>query len=245
MDNSTEQGQLDKIASQYDPEDDWEEIKIILMAADLICENAPDPSLALELGTSTGLMSESLAKHFNKILAVDGSAKNIETSRQRLLSVGLKNVEFEVSLFEEYVPPRKFPNIILAHVLEHVEDPVAILRKFGEYLEPGGVMHLAVPNAASLNRRIGFMLGMMSQLDQLGPKDHLVGHRRLYTYEMLHDHVRQAGLQPGVCQGVFLKPLSKAQMAHWKDELIEAFFMIGRDLPAYAMDIYLAVHPKG
>ena len=237
-----ERERLEEVARQYDPEADWEEIKIILMAADLIRENAPDPSLALELGISTGLMTGSLAGFFKSIVAVDGSAKNLETTRQRLSAAGLNNVELMESLFEEFQPSRKFPNIIMAHVLEHVEDPVALLRQYGQHLKPGGVMHLAVPNAASLNRRIGFSLGMMKKLDQLGPKDIMVGHRRLYTYNMLHEQVIEAGLRPGVCQGIFLKPLSKAQMSHWKDDLVEAFFQMGRELPAYAMDIYLAVH---
>jgi 2-polyprenyl-3-methyl-5-hydroxy-6-metoxy-1,4-benzoquinol methylase len=240
MNLKNEKDRLETIALQYDPEADWEEIKIILMAADLVCENASDPGSALELGTSTGLMTQALARYFHHIVAVDGSAKNLETTGQRLAAGGLQNVELVEGLFETYQPGRTFPNIIMAHVLEHVEDPVEILRYYKQNLSPGGIIHAAVPNAASLNRRIGFQLGMMKTLNQLGPKDHMVGHRRLYTHDMLYDHIDQAGLEPVVCLGIFLKPLSKAQMAHWKDELVEAFFQIGRELPAYAMDIYMA-----
>ena len=235
---------LEKIAAQYDPEADWEEIKILLKTAELIAYHAKDKSSALELGVSTGFMTEQLNRVFERMVCVDGSKRYIDMTKERLGGSAVKKVDFEVALFEEYEPKQLFPNIIMSHIIEHVEDPIAILAKYRKSLTNDGVIHIAVPNAASLNRRIGFMLGMMEKIDQLSEKDHLVGHRRLYTYEMLLDHVKAADLEPLVCEGIFLKPLSKGQMAHWKDELVDAFFEIGRELPAYSMDIYLMARPR-
>lgn len=243
MSYQKESERLEKIATQYDPEADWEEIKILLKTAELIGSHAKDRSFALELGVSTGFMTEQLYKVFGRMVCVDGSKNYIDITKQRLKG-NASTIDFEVALFEEYEPKQLFPNIIMSHIIEHVEDPVAILTKYKKFLTNDGVIHIAVPNAASLNRRIGFMLGLMEKIDQLSQKDHLVGHRRLYTHEMLLDHVKAAGLEPLVCEGIFLKPLSKGQMAHWKDELIDAFFEIGRELPAYSMDIYLMARPR-
>lgn len=239
MSYEKESERLEKIAAHYDPEADWEEIKILLKTAELIGRHASDKSLALELGVSTGFMTEQLCAYFENMVCVDGSKSYIDMTKERLKAAELKCLNFEVALFEQYEPKQLFPNIIMSHIIEHVEDPVAILTKYKKFLTKDGVMHIAVPNAASLNRRIGFMLGMMDKIDQLSVKDHLIGHRRLYTYEMLLEQVAAAGLNVLVCEGIFLKPLSKGQMAHWKDELIDAFFEIGRELPAYSMDIYL------
>ncbi|MGO8762365.1 MAG: class I SAM-dependent methyltransferase [Desulfobaccales bacterium] len=239
-----ESERLEKIATQYDPEADWEEIKILLKTAELIGRHAKDSSFALELGVSTGFMTEQLCKLFERMVCVDGSKRYIDMTKERLTANALKRIDFEVALFEEYEPKQLFPNIIMSHIIEHVEDPIAILSKYKQFLTKDGVIHIAVPNAASLNRRIGFMLCLMEKIDQLSEKDHLIGHRRLYTYEMLLDHIKASGLEVVVCEGIFLKPLSKGQMAHWKDELIDAFFEIGRELPAYSMDIYVLARPR-
>jgi 2-polyprenyl-3-methyl-5-hydroxy-6-metoxy-1,4-benzoquinol methylase len=234
-----ESERLEKIAAHYDPEADWEEIKILLKTAELISLHARDKSLALELGVSTGFMTEKLCKVFERMVCVDGSKRYIDMVKERLKAGALKSPDYEVALFEEYEPKQLYPNIIMSHIIEHVEDPVGILTKYKKFLTNDGVIHIAVPNAASLNRRLGLMLGMMEKIDQLAEKDHLIGHRRLYTYDKLLDEVTAAGLKVLVCEGIFLKPLSKGQMAHWKEELIDAFFEIGRELPAYSTAIYL------
>lgn len=42
-----------------------------------------------------------------------------------------------------------FDVVVMNHVLEHVCDPVAFLKSVRSHMKPNGVLHLAVPNAAS------------------------------------------------------------------------------------------------
>jgi SAM-dependent methyltransferase len=44
--------------------------------------------------------------------------------------------------------------VVLWHVLEHIEDPLAALRHVREWLTPGGAVLVAVPNASSLQARV-------------------------------------------------------------------------------------------
>jgi SAM-dependent methyltransferase len=44
--------------------------------------------------------------------------------------------------------------IVLWHALEHLRDPAGALREAAERLEPGGLLLVAVPNAASLQARL-------------------------------------------------------------------------------------------
>jgi SAM-dependent methyltransferase len=46
-----------------------------------------------------------------------------------------------------------FDVITLGHVIEHVYDPVAVLRRCGRLLKPGGTLVVVTPNARSLGAR--------------------------------------------------------------------------------------------
>jgi SAM-dependent methyltransferase len=44
--------------------------------------------------------------------------------------------------------------VVLWHVLEHMDDPLATLERLGSWLRPGGTLLVGVPNAASAQARI-------------------------------------------------------------------------------------------
>jgi len=47
------------------------------------------------------------------------------------------------------------------HVLEHVDDPVAVLRLVKSWLKPGGRVLAAVPNARSIHRQAAVIMGLL------------------------------------------------------------------------------------
>ncbi|MFE8072021.1 methyltransferase domain-containing protein [Marinobacteraceae bacterium S3BR75-40.1] len=59
----------------------------------------------------------------------------------------LWNIDTEVTDFESYTPSpgEQYDLIILTHVLEHLYDPVAILRKCDQLLKPKGFLFVEVP----------------------------------------------------------------------------------------------------
>jgi 2-polyprenyl-3-methyl-5-hydroxy-6-metoxy-1,4-benzoquinol methylase len=60
------------------------------------------------------------------------------------------------TLEEQRFPAARFDAVTLSHVIEHVHDPLALLRECGRVLKPGGRVVVVTPNAASLtHRRLG------------------------------------------------------------------------------------------
>ena len=81
------------------------------------------PGSVLELGPAEGIMTDILYPHFeDDYTVVDGADFFVEDLVKRY-----PKIKGYTALFEEFKPGRKYDNIVLGHVLEHVADPVEIL----------------------------------------------------------------------------------------------------------------------
>jgi 2-polyprenyl-3-methyl-5-hydroxy-6-metoxy-1,4-benzoquinol methylase len=239
VDKEKYKDQLNAIAERYDSESDFDH-HAITFGASVILERAKGPN-GLELGCSSGVMTRILANHFEKLVVVDGSEYYIKNLREVFPR---KNIEYYVSLFEEFEPTEKFNSIIMAHILEHVVDPIGLLKRSRNWLEKDGTIHIIVPNATSLHRRVGKIMGFLNNLNDFSEKDKQLGHMRVYDKKTLVTHIEGAGLHVELLEGFFLKPLSNEQMKDWDRKLIEAFFVVGRELPEYCSAIYAWCRPK-
>src|SRR6185437_7498847 len=110
----------------------------------------------LEMGPAEGVMTELLAKSGRQVTVVEGSRAFCQS-----LAIRLPGVRVVQSLFEDFAPADRFDNIVLGHVLEHVEDPVAILARAAAWLAPGGRILAAVPNSRSLHRQAAVLMNLL------------------------------------------------------------------------------------
>ncbi|HEY1757768.1 MAG TPA: class I SAM-dependent methyltransferase [Bryobacteraceae bacterium] len=189
----------------------------------------------LEMGPAEGVMTPHLDRAFPDLTLVDGAQAFCASLGQRF-----PNATVIQSLFENFATAEPFDTIILGHVLEHVENPVEVLRKARASLAPGGVICCAVPNAHSLHRQAAVVLGILDTEHSLNPTDLHHGHRRVYNPETLHDDFLAAGLSVRVFGGYWIKPLSNRQMEDtWTPEMIRAFMQLGERYPHIAAEIYV------
>jgi 2-polyprenyl-3-methyl-5-hydroxy-6-metoxy-1,4-benzoquinol methylase len=189
----------------------------------------------LEMGPAEGAMTELLISTGKAITTVDGSALYCDSLRQRFPQVRVVH-----ALFEEFEPVEHFDNIILGHVLEHVQDPVGILTRARGWLKPDGCIFGAVPNARSLHRQAAVIMGLLSREDALNELDLHHGHRRVFNPESFRSVFIQAGLHVDVFGGYYLKPISNDQIkSQWTPAMIDAFMQMGERYPDIAGEIYL------
>ncbi|MEK7125707.1 MAG: class I SAM-dependent methyltransferase [Patescibacteria group bacterium] len=190
----------------------------------------------LDVGCADGVMAQALAPHFKHITAIDGSAELIAKARK----LKLKNVDFICTLFEEFKPKEKFDSVILSDILEHVSNPVALLRLARHWLKADGRVVLLCPNANSIHRQIGVLAGLIKDVHDLNFTDKKVGHRRVYDIARLKKDIAKAGLRVKKVGGMFFKPLANDQMDELDDSVVEAFYQIGKSLPPdYLTEIYV------
>jgi 2-polyprenyl-3-methyl-5-hydroxy-6-metoxy-1,4-benzoquinol methylase len=228
---------LDTIAQTYDTTIDFDRY-CIEYERGLIAQSARGKRL-LEIGCGWGDMTEFFAPRFERIVALDGSGECVRRCRERLAD--LPHVDLLHSLIEEFDTGEQFEDIVMVRVLEHLDHPIGILQKLERYLAPQGQLHLVVPNARSLHRRVGQAMGLLPSLHSFSARDIQYGHRRVYDRDLLTRHVEAAGFQVLETQGVLIKPLSNAQMESWDPSVIQALFIVGHEEPDLCNELYVRV----
>ena len=187
----------------------------------------------LELGPAEGVMTEFLSQTKLDLTICEGSKKFAED-----LKIRFPKADVHHSLFEEFAPSKKFDNIILGHVLEHVDDPKILLKKVASWLNPGGRVICAVPNSRSLHRQVAVIMGLLPFEEDLNEADRHHGHRRVYNPETLRREFSAAGYSIDYFGGYWLKPLSNRQIEETHSpEMVEAFMKLGERYPDIAGEI--------
>ena len=189
-----------------------------------------------ELGPAEGQMTRFLLDDFSSLTVVDAAADLLQKipPDPKLIKVH--------SLFEDYIPDSQFDTIVMEHILEHVELPAKLLATAANWFPPGqsGRLIVGVPNAHSIHRLAAVRMGLLQTPAELNARDISLGHRRVYTIDELCRDVEAAGLRVVTTGGVFLKPLSNGQIeSHWTEDMIEAFFELGKDFPEHTAEIYV------
>lgn len=100
-------------------------------------------SKVLEAGCGVGAQTIALAKNSPGALitSVDISKASVNEARKRARAAGIKNVQFkQADIFNLPYQPESFDHIFICFVLEHLPQPVDVLKKLKKYLKPGGTI---------------------------------------------------------------------------------------------------------
>jgi 2-polyprenyl-3-methyl-5-hydroxy-6-metoxy-1,4-benzoquinol methylase len=193
-------------------------------------------SSLLELGLGHGITASIFESYFKRHVVIDASPAVIQNFRQRFPD---SKVQIAESYFETFETPERFDVIVFGYILEHVDDPIRILKHFRHCLTPGGRMFVTVPNAEVLNRRLGHLAGLLPDMQQLSEHDLLLGHKRYYTVGSLRKDIVKAGYAIKRMEGVYLKPLTTSQMLslNLDDKIIKALCLAAIDYPELSCSI--------
>ncbi|MCX6874488.1 MAG: class I SAM-dependent methyltransferase [Verrucomicrobia bacterium] len=200
------------------------------------------PGTALELGSFEGRFTSRLLEHFAEITCVEASDEAAAVAR---VNLGAK-VEIIEGLFEEVSLHRKYDNIILTHVLEHISDPVAVLRRINdEWLADSGRFFLVCPNANAPSRQIAVKMGIISHNTAVTPAEAAHGHHRTYTLDTLERDAVAAGLKVVHRSGIFFKALANFQWDRLlqtdiiSKEYLEGCYQLGQQYPDLCASVFL------
>lgn len=196
----------------------------------------------LELGSYKGNFTERFLPYFDDITCVEASDVAIAEAKQKLAD----KVKFVNALFEQATLPRCYDNIVLTHVLEHLDDPVRVLRRINEeWLAEGGRFFLACPNANAPSRQIAVKMGLIAHNTAVTAAEAEHGHRRTYTLDTLERDAVAAGLKVVYRSGIFFKALANFQWDRLlqtdivSKEYLEGCYKLGQLYPDLSASIFL------
>jgi ribosomal protein S18 acetylase RimI-like enzyme len=196
----------------------------------------------LELGSFKGDFTKRLIPYFDDITCVEASDEAIEICKQNLNH----NITYFNSLFENVELPKKYDNIILTHVLEHIDDPVGLLSRIkNEWLSEGGKLFLVCPNANAPSRQIAVKMGLITHNSAITPAEAEHGHRITYTLDTLERDAKAGGLNIIYRSGIFFKALANFQWDQLLNtdiiskEYLDGCYQLGQQYPDLCSSIML------
>ena len=133
-----------------------------------------------------------------------------------------------------------FDALFVGEIIEHVNDPVSVLKEWKRVLKPGGVLILTTPNRDRL-------LSLIEGRERPYSPDHL---RELSYDELKHEVLPRAGFKVLESTGVYLEallnwfggnPRRDFLQAEWNQQkfvpLMKIFNRLGRVFPRYSLDM--------
>jgi SAM-dependent methyltransferase len=196
----------------------------------------------LELGSFRGDFTRLLLPYFDDVTCVEASDDAIQDARGKLGD----RVELVNALLETVSLPRRYDNIVLTHVLEHLDDPVLVLRRINdEWLEESGMLFLVCPNANAPSRQIAVKMGLITHNAAVTPAEAEHGHRRTYSLDTLERDAVAAGLNVAHRSGIFFKALANFQFDRLlttdiiSEDYLDGCYELGQHYPDLCSSIFL------
>jgi 2-polyprenyl-3-methyl-5-hydroxy-6-metoxy-1,4-benzoquinol methylase len=176
------------------------------------------------------------------VTCVEASGEALEEHRARHGD----RVRLVHSRFEDATLPERYANVVLTHVLEHIDDRVGLLRRINdEWLTDDGRLLLVCPNAHAPSRQIAVLMGLISHNAAITPAEAEHGHRTTYSLDTLERDAVAGGLRVVHRSGIFFKALANFQWdqvipAGIVDEAyLDGCYRLGQRYPDLCSSIFL------
>ena len=156
----------------------------------------------LDLGAGGGLLAEVLGDAGFAMFALDPSLASLRAGRDHSSQTG-SDVRF-VGGVGERLPfvDASFDAVVCMEVLEHVDDPSAVVAEAARVLRPGGVFAYSGPNRTLMNR-VALVFVAQDLLNLVPRGTHQWN--RLIRPAAMRRHMRAAGIEPAETFGIGLR----------------------------------------
>ena len=174
----------------------------------------------LDVGCATGYLARALVERGCTVSGVEFDAEAAEEARPHLERLVIGDLE-TMDLAEAFGDDR-FDVVVFGDVLEHLRNPLPVLRQAKALLADRGSVVVSIPNIAHGSVRLALLAGRFDYQD-LGLLD--ATHVRFFTRSSVEDLFREAGMVPidvrRTTAGFFDTPVPVSE-AEFAPEVVDA-----------------------
>lgn len=162
----------------------------------------------LDVGCGGGILSESMAREGAQVLGIDLAAASLNVAQLHALEAGVTNVTYQEIAVEALAQqrPQQYDVVTCMEMLEHVPDPLSIVRACSELVKPGGWVFFSTINRTPK----AFVLAIVTAeyiMNLLTKGTH--EYKKFIKPSELSEWVRAAQLSPSSMMGVQYNPLTQ------------------------------------
>jgi 2-polyprenyl-3-methyl-5-hydroxy-6-metoxy-1,4-benzoquinol methylase len=213
-----------------------------------VLRNVGSGQRILDVGCGTGTLGLEIKKKGNVVWGLDNSEKAINLAKEKLDRVFL----CDVADFDRLpIKGEKFDVIVLADILEHLNEPEKVLKEYKKYLKKDGHVIVSLPNIASWTIRLKQLFGPLKP-SKYGILDET--HKHHYNLEKAKKLVINSGykityvdVNPNILRAV-IPPLRRVLAcfstargdAEWNKSIIDSRFYLLYKLYILPIELILA-----
>jgi 2-polyprenyl-3-methyl-5-hydroxy-6-metoxy-1,4-benzoquinol methylase len=156
----------------------------------------------LDVGCASGYLAKALKDRGCRVSGIEYMAEDAEKARPLLEKLVVDDLT-RIDLVAEF-GEAAFDDIVFGDVLEHLPDPLAVLKASVPLLRPGGSIVISLPNVAHGSLRLALLQGRWNYTPT-GLLD--ATHLRFFTRDNLQVMLSEAGLTVEELRGTMADPL--------------------------------------
>ncbi|MCK9615620.1 MAG: class I SAM-dependent methyltransferase [Candidatus Omnitrophica bacterium] len=144
----------------------------------------------LDVGCGTGAFGKSLKEGgIEEVIGIEKNTEAAEIAKKNIDKVIIADIEsFPLELNKNY-----FDVIILADVLEHLQDPWIILNKIKPLLKDDGFLFISIPNVRYYRVWLSLVVKGEFKYADSGILD--IGHLRFFTFRTIKQYLKNANFK--------------------------------------------------
>lgn len=212
------------------------------------------PKIVVEIGCGLELLYEkwfAAGGYADYWLIVEPAEQFVKIARES----NLPNLHVIQGFFENALQDIKKslsepPDLVICSSLLHeVPSASALLQAILEILGDRSLLHLNVPNAGSMHRRLAVVMGLIPDKTTLTKRNINLLQHRVYDLQTLKAELEVVGLEVTREGGYFIKPFTHAQMEKiipiLDESILDGLYQLGIEIPDMASEIFIEARRRG
>lgn len=148
-----------------------------------------DNTKVLDVGCAEGNLAEVMSLNNCEVFGIEIDQKSAQNAGKFCKNVVVGDVE-SIELSNKY--HNYFDYILFADILEHLKDPLIVLKRFKKYLKNDGYILVSLPNISNWRMRIKILFGNF-EYEDIGVLDK--GHIRFFNEKSAKKLINDAGYE--------------------------------------------------